>query len=132
MPDGRGDEVGMTTSADAIADLRQRRREIRKELARVRWWRRLIAARRDLTVASLAAAFDAEPDLASTWEALAADAPTSHELAAVIWPAGDRGTARGLDALDDIDARLGSYESRLSANLDSVTARMVDAMSVAR
>ena len=106
-----------------IADLRHRRRELRRELARVRWWRRLLRARRELTLARLAEA---------TWEALAADAPTSRELSTVIWADESKPTANRLEALDAIDHRLDSYERRLSANLDSVMSRMVDAMSAAR
>jgi muconolactone delta-isomerase len=71
-------KVPTATAADAIADLRQRRRDMRRELARVRWWRRLVNARRELALAFLA-----QPDAHSSagldpsWEALAAGAPTS-------------------------------------------------------
>ncbi len=115
-----------------VADLRHRRRELRRELARVRWWRRLLRARRELVVGRLAAATSGEADLDTTWEALAADAPTPRELAAVIWAEDARPTVGRLEALDTIDSRLDSYERRLSANLESVTGRMVDAMGAAR
>jgi hypothetical protein len=111
-----------------IADLRHSRRELRREIARVRWWRRLVRARRELTVARLAAATEGETDLDAAWEALAADAPTSREISTVIWAEEVHPTAHRLEALDSIDRRLDSYERRLSANLESVVARMVDAM----
>jgi hypothetical protein len=115
-----------------IADLRHRRRELRRELARVRWWRRLVRARRELTVGHLTVATAGDTDLDNAWEALAADAPTSRELSAVLWMEEARPTVGRLEALDTIDARLDSYERRLSANLESVTVRMVDAMGAAR
>jgi hypothetical protein len=114
-----------------IADLRHRRRELRREIARVRWWRRLVKARRELTVARLAAATKGDTDLDTAWEALAADAPTTEEISAVIWADETHPTANRLEALDAIDGRLDSYERRLSATLESVMALMVDAMGAA-
>ncbi len=114
--------------ATAIADLRHRRRELRRELARVRWWRQLVSARRELTIAHMARATDSDPDLDNAWEALAADAPTPAELAAAIWPESVALTARSVEVLSRLDARLEVYESRLSDNLEGVTTRMVDAM----
>lgn len=124
----------MTTveATTLIADLRHRRRELRKELARVRWWRRLLRARRELVLGRLAAATEGEADLDTMWEALAADAPTSEEISAALWGGEPRPNATRLDALEAIDRRLGSYEGRLSDNLEVVTARMVDAMAAAR
>lgn len=124
----------MTTvqATTLVADLRHRRRELRKELARVRWWRRLLRARRELVLGRLAAATEGESDLDTLWEALAADAPTSEEIAGVLWGTERQPNANGLDALDAVDRRLGSYEARLSDNLEVVTARMVDAMAAAR
>jgi hypothetical protein len=115
-----------------IADLRHRRRELRRELARVRWWRRLLRARRELLVGRLAEATSGDSDLDTMWEALAADAPTTDEIAAHVWADETQPSASRLDALDAIDRRLGSYEARLSANLEVVTASMVDAMAAAR
>jgi len=63
-----------------------------------------------------------------TFEALAADAPTSRELAAAIWPGGSRASANNLDELTALGARLESYEARVSETLDTVTAQMVQAM----
>ncbi|MBN2177402.1 MAG: hypothetical protein JW722_07075 [Demequinaceae bacterium] len=114
-----------------IADLRHRRRELRREIARIRWWRRLVKARRELTVARLADATTGDTDLDTAWEALAADAPTANEISAVIWADETPPTAYRLEALDAIDSRLDSYERRLSANLESVMALMVDAMGAA-
>jgi len=111
-----------------IADLRHRRRELRKEIARVRWWRALVKARRELTVARLATATERDTDLDTAWEALAADAPTAGEISEVIWADEASPTATRLEALDAIDRRLDSYERRLSANLESVMERMVEAM----
>lgn len=122
----------MRATQDAVADLRHHRRELRRELARVRWWRRLVASRRDLTIAQLTGATDPDANAAAAWEALAADAPTSRELADVIWPGGEKATADLIQRLDQIDSRLDSYERRLSANLEDVTADMIDAMSAAR
>jgi hypothetical protein len=119
-------------TAETVADLRHHRRELRRELARVRWWRRLVASRRDLSIAQMAGATEPDANVAAAWEALAADAPTSQELAAVIWPGGEQATADLIQRLDEIDSRLGSYERRLSANLEGVTADMIDAMGAAR
>ncbi len=112
-----------------IADLRRSRRELRREIARVRWWRRLVKARRELTEARLAAATAGDIDLETAWEALAADAPTSREISAVIWADEVHPTAHRLEALGVIDRRLDSYERRLSDNLESVVTRIVDALS---
>ena len=121
--------MNATAAAGEVADLRHQRRELRRELARVRWWRRLIAARRDLTLASLAVPDTiARDDNETAWHALAADAPTALELGSAVWPDVHEVTAADLDALDALDVRLDRYERRLSATLDSVTAHMVDAM----
>jgi hypothetical protein len=118
--------------AETVADLRQHRRELRRELARVRWWRRLIASRRDLSIAQMAGAAEPDASMEAAWEALAAGAPTSSELAQVIWPGKENATADLVQRLEEIDQRLGSYERRLSANLEGVTADMIDAMGAAR
>jgi hypothetical protein len=119
-------------TVETVADLRQHRRELRRELARVRWWRHLIASRRDLSVAQMADATAPDPNIEAAWDALAADAPTSSELADVIWPGGDRATVDLVQRLEEMDRRLDSYERRLSANLEGVTAGMIDAMGAAR
>ena len=126
--DGKGMAMPTVSATTLIADLRHSRRELKREIARVRWWRRLLRARRELTVAQLAAATDGEPDLDTVWEALAADAPTGRELSTVIWAGETHPTAHRLEALDELDRRLDSYERRLSANLVSVMDRMVIAM----
>ena len=121
--------MNATAPANEVADLRHRRRDLRRELARVRWWRRLVAARRDLTLASLTMPDAVAQDATEiAWQALAADAPTSLELAGAVWPDVHDVTVTDLDALDALDARLDRYEGRLSATLDSVTAQMVEAM----
>ena len=117
---------------DTVADLRHHRRELRRELARVRWWRHLIASRRDLSVAQMAGATSPDANAQADWEALAADAPTVAELAGVIWPEADHATADLVERLDEVDQRLDSYERRLSASLEGVTAGMIDAMGAAR
>ncbi len=71
-------------------------------------------------------------NIEAAWEALAAGAPTSNELSALIWPGGEKATADLVQRLEEIDARLGSYERRLSGNLECVTADMIDAMGAAR
>ena len=119
--------MNATAAADEVADLRHQRRDLRRELARVRWWRRLIAARRDLTLASLTFP-DAVGTDESAWHALAADAPTALELAGAVWPDVHEVSMADLDALDALHARLDRYERRLSDTLDSVTAHMVEAM----
>lgn len=116
--------------ADAeVAQLRHRRREMRRELARVRWWRRLVRARTDLSVARLAEVHELDSlGLDDAWEALAADAPTPAELSGVLWPDATSATPGTVEALASLDARLKSYEERVSENLETVTAQMVRAM----
>lgn len=109
-----------------VTELRHRRREIRRELARVRWWRRLVAARKDLAIAQLADAQELERlGVDDAWEALAADAPTSTELSDAVWPQGEVATPSSVEALVSLDARLKSYEDRVGDNLEMVTAQMV-------
>jgi len=121
--------VNATAAADEVADLRHQRRDLRRELARVKWWRRLLAARRDLTLASLTAPDTVAQDATeAAWLALASDAPTALELTGAVWPDVHEVSVADLDALDALDARLDRYEGRLSATLDNVTAQMVDAM----
>lgn len=123
----------MTATDAQVAELRERRREIRRELARVRWWRRLVQARLDLTVAHLSD-FDelAALGLDDAWEALVADAPTPEELSNEVWPdAGERSVAR-VESLTRLATRLQSYEERVSDNLETVTAQMVRALGNAQ
>lgn len=120
-------------AAQEIADLRHRRRELRRELARVRWWRRLVGSRRDLALASLARPDAVAGDvLDAAWAALASDAPTSAELAGAVWPEGAMVRPGDLDQLDALDTRLDRYEALLSDTLDTVTAQMVSAMGRTR
>ncbi|MFW7414793.1 hypothetical protein [Demequina sp. SO4-18] len=115
-----------------VVQLRHRRREMRLELARVRWWRRMVRARTDLSVARLADVSELETlGLDDAWEALAADAPTPVELSQAIWPEPSTVTPRSVESLAALDARLQSYEERVSENLETVTAQMVKAMGSA-
>ncbi|WP_084077426.1 hypothetical protein [Demequina sp. NBRC 110057] len=122
----------VTDETVLLADLRLRRREMRRELARVRWWRRLVVARRDLEVAQLT---DGEElgrlGLPDAWEALAADAPTASELSGAVWPESAESSPTSVEALAALDARLESYETRVAENLESVTAQMVRALGQA-
>ncbi len=128
------DVGGQMTRAGAewsprVAELRHRRREIRKELARIRWWVRLLTARRDLDVARLSPPGETGAiDLDSAWEALAADAPTSRELAACLWGDAVEGPPGSIERIDAYLVRLSSYEARVSDNLNTVTTAMVEAM----
>jgi len=121
--------VSHTATDSLVADLTRTRREMRRELARVRWWRRLAQARRELAVAQLTC-----PDplgatgMDVTLEALAADAPTSQELASAIWPDGARASASSVEELAALDSRLESYEARVSETLNTVTNQMVKAL----
>jgi hypothetical protein len=116
-----------------VTDLRHRRREIRRELARVRWWRRLVQARKDLAIAQLADAHELERlGVDDAWEALAADAPTTAELAGSVWPEMWTSTPSSVEALVSLDARLKSYEERVGDNLEMVTAQMVTALGQQR
>ncbi|MFN3867240.1 MAG: hypothetical protein ACK4MD_11100 [Demequina sp.] len=120
------------TSVDAdsqVAQLRLRRRDMRRELARVRWWRRLVRARMDLSVARLAEVQELDVlGLDDAWEALAADAPTPPELSDAVWPEAAAATPKSVESLASLDARLKSYEERVSENLETVTAQMVRAL----
>ncbi|WP_084124889.1 hypothetical protein [Demequina sp. NBRC 110054] len=119
-------------TAERIAELRQRRRDIRREIARVRWWRRLVAARRELTVAALARPGGAEAlVLDDIWEALAADAPSARELVSAVWPEAGAVAPGSIEELDALDVRLEAYEARVAENLETVTALMVKAMGEA-
>ena len=121
--------MSIDDAAAQVAQLRHRRRDMRRELARVRWWRRLIEARRDLSVAALTDAQELDSlGLDDAWEALAADAPTPAELAAAVWPDATIATPSSVEALSALDARLKSYEERVSDNLETVTAQMVRAL----
>lgn len=125
--------TGVTMNADArLAQLRHQRRETRRELARIRWWLRLLQAKRDLLIAHIA--FPGETgaiDLDAAWEALAADAPTSKELAAAIWTEAPDGIPSSIDRIDALVVRLLSYEARVSENMETVTADVVNAMGEA-
>ena len=122
----------MTDVAAVITELRHRRRELRREVARVRWWRRLVRARQDLVIAQLA---DAEElhrlGVSDEWEALAAGAPTATELADAVWPEWAKPLPSSVEALAALDARLESYETRVADNLESVTQEMVRALGQA-
>ncbi|MFV0633916.1 hypothetical protein [Demequina sp.] len=116
-----------------ITELRHRRREIRREIARVRWWRRLVQARKDLAIARLTDVAElGSLGMADAWEALAADAPTVSELSGAVWPAPETATPSSVEALVSLDARLKSYEDRVSDNLEMVTAQMVRALGQQR
>lgn len=123
----------MTTGLDArLAQLRHQRREMRRELARIGWWLRLLQARRDILVAQIA--FPGETgaiDLDAAWEALAAGAPTSSEIAAAIWTEVPEGIPGSIDRIDALTVRLLSYEARVSENVETVTADVVKAMGEA-
>jgi len=122
----------VTTAEMRLPQLRHQRREMRRELARIRWWSRLLRARRDLMVARIA--FPGETgaiDLDAAWEALAADAPTSSELAAAIWTDESEGIPGNIDRVDALLVRLDSYEARVSENLETVTADVVNVMGEA-
>ncbi|BDZ62575.1 hypothetical protein GCM10025873_23660 [Demequina sediminis] len=105
---------------------------MRRELARVRWWRRLLHARRDLAVAFLAQPAQASSTgLHLSWEALAAGAPTPAELGAAAWPDASAFSVSTIEEIDALDARVEAYEARLAATLDNVTAQMVRALTQA-
>lgn len=128
--EAEGGAVATASAADMIADLRHRRRELRRELAQVRWWRRLVAARRDLVVAYLARpAEPAATGLDLSWEALAAGAPTPAELSMMLWPEAGGYGPDALARLDSLDERLAAFEARVASTLDTVTAQMVRAMA---
>ena len=134
MHGDEGQAVAMTQQwSPLVAQLRHRRREIRKELARIRWWLRLLAARKDLDIARLSPPGETGAvDLDSAWEALAADAPTSGELAACLWADTAEPVASSIERIDVLIARLASYEARVSENLETVTTAMVQAMGAER
>lgn len=116
-----------------VAELRHRRREMHKERARIRWWLRLLAARRDLDMARLSPPGETGAvDLDWAWEALAADAPTSTELAECLWKGEAQGLPSSIERIDALVARLSAYEARVNENLETVTAAMVEAMGAER
>lgn len=116
-----------------VAELRHRRREMQRELARIRWWLRLLQARRDVDVARLAPPGETGAvDLDAAWEALAADAPTSSELAECLWGGTAPAPPSSIERIDALMARLSAYEARVSGNLETVTTTMVEAMRAER
>jgi hypothetical protein len=64
-------------------------------------------------------------------DALLAGAPTQLELSTAIWPTPESPSPGAIETLDSLDARLESYESRVSDSLDKVTSHMVRAMGAA-
>ncbi|WP_152649167.1 hypothetical protein [Demequina flava] len=119
----------MATPDAVVAQLRHSRKEMRRELARVRWWRSLVQARRGLEVAQLTDAEELDRlGLADAWEALAADAPTSGELSDAVWPEPPSATPSSVETLAALDSRLESYETRVARNVETVTAQMVKAL----
>lgn len=125
--------MSRTATHAQVAELRERRSEMRRELARVRWWRRLVQARLDLTMARLSDFHElGSMGLDDAWEALVADAPTPDELAGALWPDVSGHTPTGVEDLSRLDARLQSYEERVSDNLETVTAQMVRALGDAQ
>lgn len=125
--------MSAAASASDIAQLRHERREMRRELARVRWWRQLVQARRDLSIAGLAQPGTVDSvGIVASWEALAADAPTSRELSDAVWPQGDAPSVASLEELASLEKRLATYESRVAQNLDAVTTSMVAVMGAAQ
>ena len=122
----------MTTLDVRLAQLRHQRREMRRELARIRWWARLLQARRALLVARIASPGERGAcDRDAAWEALAADAPTSAELSTAVWDVHEEGIPGSIERIDALAARLASYEARVSDNLETVTADVVKAMGEA-
>ncbi len=120
------------SSQAALAQLRHQRREMRREVARIRWWLRLLQARRDLIIGQAAPPGETGAvDLDSAWEALAADAPTSAELSAAIWTDEPQRIPGSIERIDALTLRLESYEARVSENLETVTADVVKAMGEA-
>jgi hypothetical protein len=120
------------SSQAALAQLSHQRREMRREVARIRWWLRLLQARRDLLVGQVAPPGETGAiDLDSAWEALAADAPTSAELSAAIWTEDAHRIPGNIERIDALVVRLESYEARVSENLETVTGNVVKAMGEA-
>jgi hypothetical protein len=106
---------------------------MRRELARIRWWLRLLQARRDLDVAHIAPPGETGAvDLDAAWEALAADAPTSTELADALWGGAALALPSSIERIDALMTRLSAYEARVSGNLETVTTAMVEAMRAER
>jgi len=114
----------------ALADIRETRRVLRHEMAQVGHWRRLVRARRDLTVAravrpdrlGTAAAFHLDAD------ALAPVVPHEH-LVRIVRGTGNSFPVTDLPQLRAADESLARYESRVRQALMVATDLLVDRLS---
>ncbi|MFS0705874.1 hypothetical protein AB6N23_15285 [Cellulomonas sp. 179-A 9B4 NHS] len=110
-----------------LHDLRQERRALRAERARVGWWRRVVRARMDLVVASAARPDDLGAGMTFSLPVdVALEVPRPAELQRAL-DGTDAGREVGvLPALRDLDARLARYEEGVEQALRRVTDRLVE------
>lgn len=113
-----------------LHDLRLERRALRAERARVGWWRRVVRARMDLTVAAAARPADLGADVVFSLPLdVGLEVPRPAELQVAL-----EGTEPGRDvavlpALRDLDARLARYEEGVEQALRRVTDRLVERLA---
>ncbi|QGQ18270.1 hypothetical protein GC089_02055 [Cellulomonas sp. JZ18] len=113
-----------------LHDLRLERRALRAERARVGWWRRVVRARMDLTVATAARPADLGADVVFSLPLdVGLEVPRPGELQTAL-----EGTDAGRDvgalpALRDLDARLARYEEGVEQALRRVTDRLVERLA---
>ncbi|QCB92492.1 hypothetical protein [Cellulomonas shaoxiangyii] len=122
----------MTSSAlgHPLDELRQERRALRAEQARVGRWRRVVRARMDLVVASAARPEDLGAGMASVLPVdVVLEAPPPAALAGALEGTAAVREVGVLPALRDLDARLARYEDGVEQALHRVTDRLVERLA---
>lgn len=127
----RADPLHVTSRVEhPLHDLRQERRALRAERARVGWWRRVVRARMDLVVASAARPDDLGAGMTFALPvdvALVVPRPAELERA---FEGTDAAREVGvLPALRDLDTRLARYEDGVEQALHRVTDRLVERLA---
>lgn len=104
------------------SDLSRARRALRAEQLRIARWRRIVQARLELEVATIAAPdpIGLGPELLDLTD-VPLHAPAQGDLAGAL-PANDPGAAvRSLPELRDLDRRLAAYEDRIETAMADLT-----------
>lgn len=113
-----------------LQHLRQERRALRAERARVGWWRRVVRARMDLVVASAARPDDLGTGMTFSLPVdVALEVPRPAELQRALDGTDAAREVGVLPALRELDARLARYEEGVELALRRVTDRLVERLA---